>query len=143
MFHCVNPLYSDQGSQYASNEYQAMLRQYRIQTIMSQKGNYYDNACAESFHSIIKKNRFSMKPLQQETGQNKIFLNTLNVFATMNEFIPRMCTCHHWSMEKCIHKAKRGNASLHKSGIRDIFPLEKGKGLPNRSSSQETTKRSG
>ncbi|REK60232.1 MAG: IS3 family transposase [Geobacillus sp.] len=47
--------HSDQGSQYASNEYQAMLRQYGIQTSMSRKGNCYDNACAESFHSILKK----------------------------------------------------------------------------------------
>ncbi|REJ12312.1 MAG: hypothetical protein C6W58_16920 [Bacillaceae bacterium] len=47
--------HSDQGSQHASNEYQTMLRQYGIQTSMSRKGNCYDNACAESFHSIIKK----------------------------------------------------------------------------------------
>ncbi|WP_163152255.1 IS3 family transposase, partial [Anoxybacillus sp. MB8] len=47
--------HSDQGSQYASNEYQAILRQHGMQTSMSRKGNCYDNACAESFHSIIKK----------------------------------------------------------------------------------------
>ncbi|WP_429652779.1 IS3 family transposase [Aeribacillus composti] len=47
--------FGPRGGQHASNESQAMLRQYGIQTSMSRKGNCYDNACAESFHSIMKK----------------------------------------------------------------------------------------
>ncbi|MFD1205685.1 IS3 family transposase, partial [Sporosarcina contaminans] len=47
--------HSDRGSQYASHDYQNILRGYRITTSMSRKGNCYDNACIESFHSIIKR----------------------------------------------------------------------------------------
>nr|WP_234014774.1 IS3 family transposase [Staphylococcus chromogenes] len=47
--------HSDRGSQYASIEYQTLLKEKGIQTSMSRKGNCYDNACIESFHSIIKK----------------------------------------------------------------------------------------
>src|SRR5699024_8324525 len=47
--------HSDRGSQYAATAYQAMLRSHGIRTSMSRKGNCYDNACIESFHSIIKK----------------------------------------------------------------------------------------
>ena len=47
--------HSDRGSQYASNEYQQILRDNKIITSMSRKGNCYDNACIESFHSVIKK----------------------------------------------------------------------------------------
>lgn len=47
--------HSDRGSQYASNDYQALLRENEIITSMSRKGNCYDNACIESFHSVIKK----------------------------------------------------------------------------------------
>ncbi len=47
--------HSDRGSQYASIEYQKKLREKEITTSMSRKGNCYDNACIESFHSIIKK----------------------------------------------------------------------------------------
>ncbi|MCS4485940.1 DDE-type integrase/transposase/recombinase [Staphylococcus sp. GRT3] len=47
--------HSDRGSQYASKEYQTLLREKGIQTSMSCRGNCYDNACIESFHSIIKK----------------------------------------------------------------------------------------
>ncbi|NPC93066.1 IS3 family transposase [Bacillus sp. WMMC1349] len=47
--------HSDRGSQYAAYDYQAVLRDYKITTSMSRKGNGYDNACIESFHSVIKK----------------------------------------------------------------------------------------
>lgn len=47
--------HSDRGSQYASKEYQQILRENGIITSMSRKGNCYDNACIESFHSVIKK----------------------------------------------------------------------------------------
>jgi len=47
--------HSDRGSQYASHEYRALLQEYSIIGSMSRKGNCYDNACIESFHSLIKK----------------------------------------------------------------------------------------
>ena len=47
--------HSDRDSQYAALEYQALLESEGIITSMSRKGNCYDNACIESFHSIIKK----------------------------------------------------------------------------------------
>jgi transposase InsO family protein len=51
--------HSDRGSQYASKDYQQVLRQYGIFTSMSRKGNCYDNACIESFHGVIKKELIS------------------------------------------------------------------------------------
>lgn len=47
--------HSDRGSQYASNEYRKRIDQYKMIGSMSRKGNCYDNACIESFHSILKK----------------------------------------------------------------------------------------
>lgn len=47
--------HSDRGSQYASKEYQQVLRTNGILTSMSRKGNCYDNACIESFHGVIKR----------------------------------------------------------------------------------------
>ena len=46
---------SDRGSQYASNEYQARRKKYKIKGSMSRKGNCYDNACIEAFHSVINR----------------------------------------------------------------------------------------
>lgn len=47
--------HSDRGSQYASKEYQEKLKEYKMIGSMSRKGNCYDNACIESFHSVIKR----------------------------------------------------------------------------------------
>jgi transposase InsO family protein len=47
--------HSDRGSQYASRAFRAVLREYRIISSMSRKGNCYDNAVAESTIGLIKK----------------------------------------------------------------------------------------
>ncbi|EKS8372909.1 DDE-type integrase/transposase/recombinase [Bacillus cereus] len=49
--------HSNRGSQYASHDYQKQLQQYGMQCSMSRKGNCYDNACIESFHGALKKER--------------------------------------------------------------------------------------
>ncbi len=46
--------HSDRGSQYASNDYQRLLRDNKITCSMSRKGNCYDNACMESFFATLK-----------------------------------------------------------------------------------------
>lgn len=47
--------HSDRGSQYASQDYRDKLKEFKMTASMSRKGNCYDNACIESFHSILKK----------------------------------------------------------------------------------------
>lgn len=47
--------HSDRGSQYTSKDYIECLKKNKIQISMSRRGNCYDNACIESFHSTIKK----------------------------------------------------------------------------------------
>ena len=46
--------HSDQGSQYASGDFQALLCQKRIVCSMSRKGNCWDNAPVESFFGTLK-----------------------------------------------------------------------------------------
>ncbi len=46
--------HSDQGSQYASNDYQKLLRKASMECSMSRKGNCYDNAVVESFFATLK-----------------------------------------------------------------------------------------
>lgn len=47
--------HSDRGSQYASSEYRQCIAEMKMIGSMSRKGNCYDNACIESFHSVIKR----------------------------------------------------------------------------------------
>ena len=47
-------LHSDQGSQYTSQAYFDLTKEYGITPSMSRRGNCYDNAIAENFFSILK-----------------------------------------------------------------------------------------
>lgn len=46
--------HSDRGSQYASADYQALLKQAQMLSSMSRKGNCWDNAPMESFFATLK-----------------------------------------------------------------------------------------
>ena len=46
--------HSDRGSQFTSDDYQALLREHNIQVSMSARGNCYDNAMMESFFATLK-----------------------------------------------------------------------------------------
>ena len=46
--------HTDRGSQYASNEYQNILKDHHVVCSMSRKGNCWDNAVAESFFGRLK-----------------------------------------------------------------------------------------
>ena len=50
-------LHSDRGSQYASVEYQALLKQHHVVCSMSRKGNCWDNAVMERFFLNLKMER--------------------------------------------------------------------------------------
>jgi transposase InsO family protein len=57
-FRCQRPsgviVHTDRGSQYCSNDFQALLRQYGMHSSMSRKGDCWDNAVAESFFHSFK-----------------------------------------------------------------------------------------
>ncbi len=66
--------HSDRGSQYASHEYQQRLLKYGMKGSMSRKGNCYDNACIESFHSVLKKELVYLEKFKtRKEAQSKIF----------------------------------------------------------------------
>ena len=50
-------VHSDQGSQYGSDDWQRFCRSHQLHPSMSRRGNYWDNAVAESFFSSLKKER--------------------------------------------------------------------------------------
>jgi len=48
-------VHTDRGSQYTSNIYRELIEKKEMKGSYSRKGNPYDNACIESFHSVLKK----------------------------------------------------------------------------------------
>jgi len=66
--------HSDRGSQYASVAYRKWLKQYHMIRSMSRKGNCYDNACMESFHSILKRELiYRYKFVSHPEAQQRLF----------------------------------------------------------------------
>ena len=54
-------LHSDQGSQFTGSEWQAFLKAHGIVCSMSRRGNCHDNAVAESFFQLLKRERIKRK----------------------------------------------------------------------------------
>lgn len=63
--------HSDQGSQYTSHEFIALLKQHGIEVSMSGVGNCYDNAMMESFFATLKTEcvtgRFETRQVARQT----------------------------------------------------------------------------
>lgn len=87
--------HSDRGSQYASKDYQDRLKQYQMIGSMSRKGNCYDNACIESFHSIIKKELIYLEKFKTREEAKKyvyeyieFFYNRKRIHSSIGYFSP-------------------------------------------------------
>jgi len=50
-------VHSDQGSQFTSREWRSFLAQHNLEPSMSRRGNCHDNAVAESFFQLLKRER--------------------------------------------------------------------------------------
>lgn len=54
-------IHSDQGSQFTSREWQMFLHQHNLDASMSRRGNCHDNAVAEGFFQLLKRERICRK----------------------------------------------------------------------------------
>ncbi|HBE6777074.1 TPA: IS3 family transposase [Escherichia coli] len=54
-------VHSDQGSQYTSHEWQSFLKSHGLEGSMSRRANCHDNAVAESFFQLLKRERIKKK----------------------------------------------------------------------------------
>lgn len=87
--------HSDRGVQYASREYQKLLKQYKMKGSMSRKGNCYDNACIESFHGILKRELVYQTKFKTRLEARKslfeyieFFYNSKRIHSTLNYHTP-------------------------------------------------------
>ncbi len=66
--------HSDRGAQYTSDDFQNELEKYGIECSMSGKGNCYDNAVAESFFGLLKRERVNRaKYLSRDEARRELF----------------------------------------------------------------------
>ncbi|EIT4726742.1 IS3 family transposase, partial [Salmonella enterica] len=73
-------VHSDQGSQYTSHEWQSFLKSHGLEGSMSRRGNCHDNAVAESFFQLLKRERIKKKIYgTREEARSDIF-NYIEMF---------------------------------------------------------------
>jgi putative transposase len=67
-------VHSDQGSQFSSYDWQSFLKMHNLTQSMSRRGNCYDNAVAESFFQLLKRERIRRKVYNtREEGRQDVF----------------------------------------------------------------------
>ena len=67
-------LHSDQGSQFTGHEWQAFLEAHGIVCSMSRRGNCHDNAVAESFFQLLKRERIKRRIyLTRDAARSDVF----------------------------------------------------------------------
>ena len=67
-------IHSDQGSQYTSRDWAAFLRAHNLNHSMSRRGNCHDNAVAESFFNLLKRERIPRRRYKtREDARQDIF----------------------------------------------------------------------
>lgn len=54
-------IHSDQGSQYTGHDWQNFIQTHRMICSMSRRGNCHDNAVAESFFQLLKRERIKRR----------------------------------------------------------------------------------
>jgi transposase InsO family protein len=68
------------GSQYTSEGYQTLLKQYGIEISMSRKGDCYDNALMESFFGTLKEECVERQTFPTRAEAKHVIFEYLEVF---------------------------------------------------------------
>ena len=67
-------VHSDQGSQFSSYDWQDFLKAHNLQPSMSRRGNCHDNAVAESFFQLLKRERIRRRTYKdREEARRDVF----------------------------------------------------------------------
>ncbi|NHQ84861.1 IS3 family transposase [Iodobacter sp. HSC-16F04] len=73
-------VHSDQGSQFSSNDWQDLLRAHNLKPSMSRRGNCHDNAVAESFFQLLKRERIKRQTYRDREEARRDVFNYIEMF---------------------------------------------------------------
>lgn len=73
-------VHSDQSSQFTSRERQTFLRQNNLQPSMSRRSNCHDNAVAESFFQLLKRERTRRRPYRTRNDARRDVFAYIELF---------------------------------------------------------------
>ena len=73
-------VHSDQGSQFTSSDWQSFLKAHRMVPSMSRRGNCHDNAVAESFFNLLKRERIRRKTYRTREEARQDMFDYIEMF---------------------------------------------------------------
>ena len=73
-------VHSDQGSQYTSHDWSEFLKEHGLEGSMSRRGNCHDNAVAESFFQLLKRERIKRKIYATREAAKSDIFNYIEMF---------------------------------------------------------------
>lgn len=73
-------VHSDQGTQYSSSDWQSVLKAHKLTCSMSRRGNCYDNAVAESFFQLLKRERIKRKIYRDREDARRDIFDYIEMF---------------------------------------------------------------
>ena len=73
-------VHSDQGSQYTSHEWQAFLKEHGLEGSMSRRGSCRDNAVAERFFQLLKRERIRRYIYSTSEAARSDVFNNIEMF---------------------------------------------------------------
>ena len=73
-------VHSDQGSQYSSYDWQDFLKAHNLVPSMSRRGNCHDNAIAESFFQLLKRERIKRKTYSTRDAARQDIFDHIEMF---------------------------------------------------------------
>ncbi len=73
-------IHTDQGSQYTSRDWAAFLRAHNIEHSMSRRRNCHDNAVAESFFNLLKRERVRRRTYKTREQARKDIFDYIEMF---------------------------------------------------------------
>ena len=73
-------VHSDQGSQFTSLEWQLFFRQHNLEPSMGRRGNCHDNAVAESFFQLLKRERIRRRTYRTRDAARQDVFDYIEMF---------------------------------------------------------------
>jgi putative transposase len=73
-------IHSDQGSQFTSMDWASFLRAHNLEHSMSRRGNRHDNAVAESFFNLLKRERILRRTYKTRVEARQDVLGYIEMF---------------------------------------------------------------
>ena len=73
-------IHSDQGAQFTSIDWASFLRQHNLEHSMSRRGNCHDNAVAESFFNLLKRERIRRKTYKSRDDARQDVFEYIEMF---------------------------------------------------------------